>query len=308
MLRAVSFLGTVSFLAACAATPEVQTPDARPAPSPAAVPSADPVATTPEPAPVEPTPAPAQEVVPTDSPEGVAKRLAEVWRRDGGTFFSKSGVPLGEDELPPAEDFTIEVVDERETGDLQTAVLVLRPKIPFGEEKQYLYIKRGGKVGTVELAHGFSSGVGGFSHYVVVRSDAREREGDSPVRWWAEVEVEQHDSDMGLCAENGSMQRDLVFCSAEPSKMRCLQVPIERSEYKEQGTRDKAGSCSARKVTNRGYALDGKVDGSKIVLSPRPRTELRRPFSQSLAPPFKGSQPIAGLWNKAEVPIRWIAP
>lgn len=288
----IAALSVAVALAGCAAAPS-------PAEAPRA-PASEAVRDVAAPAPETPAaPAPAAARTPAVKPKTVAElvgdKLAGEWCMRGGTGFGPFG---SENALPSCSSIRVRVEDAAKSGDVESAVIVLEPAESFAEEERYLLLQRGEEVAVFFLAHGFSSGIGGFSHAIEVHKL------ESKHAWAAKIESGWHDADMGICAETGSVAEDVVVCTHGAEGFGCTQVPITRSDY-DWSTKTKNGACGETKTKDlrTGYAMTAKIDGDSLEV----RTRKGASFTHATPPPFAGRSPISRLVRQMparRVPLR----
>ncbi len=224
------------------------------------------------------------------SPAAVAARLVSDWCSTTET-----------EDKPACSLVTFEVLDERKTGLLETAVLRLNAAVTPIEERQLLYMRRGDRIAVAPLAAAVSSGVGGFSHDISISNvSVVDRFGDAEPEWAAEIDVDVHDSDMGLCRLSGTHDRHLVVCGSTPDGFQCAKTPLVQSIYEEQGDTS-ARDCGKPRSTNRGFFLVAKHANKDVTLSPA--TGHRR-ITTSVRPPLVGKLSITNLMSSAALPVQ----
>ncbi len=278
-------------IAAACGAPEVRAQRQAEEPPPAGTVATRPVASTSASASTT-APSAVPVAAPSDakSPSAVAAHLVSEWCST-----------TGDEKKPPCSVVTFDVLEERKAGGIETAVLrVTAAETPI-EERQFLYLRRGERVAVAPLAVAMSSGVGGFSHEITIgKISMADRTGDTEPEWSAEVEIDVHDSDMGLCRLTGTLDRQLVVCGSTPEGFECAKTPLVRSTYEEQG--DAAASdCGKPKSKNRGFFLVAEHGDKDVTLR---AAAGDRPITTPVRPPLVGTLTITKLMKSAALPLR----
>jgi len=237
-------------------------------------------------------------------PHAIGERLAFDWCMRGGTSFSPFG---SQDGLPACSAIGVTITDARTDGDLETAVIELRPQHLASEEERYLFLRSGETIGLFIIAHGYSAGIGGFSHSIALENvRVLDVHGDTGLEWAAELALEEHDSDMGVCAQTGSERRELVLCTLEEGAFRCLQVPVVRNDYTERAAMSEGGECGPMRSTRKGFVSTVSLERGVIRFGNVPSSQRLPPFTRPVAAPFRGRVAIETLL--AAAPARRVAP
>lgn len=290
-VRAIaSWLGVMvpALVLACAgsAEPKRPAPPARAASSPASAHAVDP-------SPVAPPSADAGAPPAADDPvTRAAAKLASAWCRAG------LGLPDGGGTSPPCDRVRIEIDDRHEDGELESARIQLILETGSRSDLQHLYLRRGEHAASVELAAGWSSGVGAFSHEIRAgRIHVDDVTGDETPEWWAEVELESHDTDAGECRTRGRFEQTLVLCSWRNARIACARLPLTKSRYDEIWADASNPACDKPRVTNVGYAAEVSVSREGVRIEARKKAD-GRPFTRREVAPARGTLSIAELFRR----------
>jgi hypothetical protein len=225
------------------------------------------------------------------------QRLGELWCRDG--FAWPDGPP------PPCNAAKIQTSNRRTDGVLDSMVFELSVSAGGFSEAHYLRLSTGQTSAAMKLAEAWSSGVGGFSHEIAIRNlQVDDVYGDTTPEWFAEIEVEAHDSDMGLCRIQGSIERSLVLCTSAADGFACLRLPLEKLAYDEiEPSSEPSSKCAPPRVSRVGYAMEARVTRGFIELSAKSKTALEKPPTRKTKPPYRGKLSIAELLSRARADV-----
>lgn len=259
-------------------------------------------AAPPQPSP-EPSPAPAVQVEapsasqPTDPTLAIGQQLAELWCRQGFGWPDAT--------RPPCSAAHVRVSNRHTVGALESAVYDLSVSDGGFAEARYVQFRTAKATSALMLAQAWSAGVGGFSHEIVIEGARFEDVyADTAPEWLAEVEVETHDSDMGICRIQGSVERSLVLCTNAQGELACLKLPIMSIAYDEIVTGSSpAVGCAAPRHDSVGYALNVNVARDFIELTPKKKSELAWPSMRAKKPPFQGKVSIEKLLRRARADV-----
>jgi hypothetical protein len=219
-------------------------------------------------------------------------KLASAWCQAG------LGLPDGGGASAPCHRLRIEIDERQQSTDLESARVQLILEAGSLSDVQHLYLRRGEHAASVELARGWSSGVGAFSHEIRAgRVHVDDITGDETPEWWAQVELESHDTDAGQCRTRGSFEQTLVLCSWRDSRIACARLPLTKSRYDEIWADPSNPACDKPRMTNAGYAAEVSVSRDGVRIDARKKADGRT-FTRPEAAPARGTLSIAELFRR----------